>query len=417
MSLFDNIKNAWNVFNRKDSYGINVMSTETGRSSGTFRGSRSALAAPVYNRIALDVSTIDFKHKKTDSLTGFTEILDSELSKRLSYSANLDQTGRAFIQDAVYMMMDAGHAVLVPTVTTTNPDTTDAYDIKELRVGRVVEWFTESVRVNVYDMRTGNREDVVLPKSSVAIVYNPLYDVMNDQNGTLSRLLEKLNNLDKIDSNIANGRLRLLIKLPYSVQTKIKKQEAEERIKQLEEQIAMSRSGIGYLDATEDITDLSAPLENTILDEINQLTTQFYNQLGLSAAVFDGTAKEDELRIYYSRTIDPVVEAIVDEINRKFISQTARTQGQVIVYHRNPFKLMPIDKVATIADTFKRNEILNTDEIRELIGYDPANEPGTNELSNPNIADVNQDTANPSLDVAATGSKDPSALEADATDV
>lgn len=417
MSLFDNFKNAWNAFNQEPNPGqMLVSSNERGRSATSFTTTRSALAGPVYNRIALDVSTIDFIHTKKDTLTEFTQPVESELIKRLTYSANIDQTGRAFIQDAVYTMMDYGHVVLVPVATTTNPKDTDAYDINELRVGRVVEWFTDSVRVDAYDSISGSRQQLIMQKKNVAIIYNPLYDVMNDQNGTLSRLLKKLSNLDAIDTNIANGRLRLLIQLPYAVKTETKKKEAADRVKALEDQLSNSRNGIGYIDQSEKINDLGVPLDNNILDEIQQLTTQFYNQLGLSANVFDGTAKEDELRIYYSRTIDPIVEAITDEINRKFISQTGYTQGQRIIYHRDPFKLMPVDKVATIADTFKRNAILSTDEIRSLIGYAPKNDETSGELYNPNIADVNQDSAAESTDVAATGSADPSALESDNLD-
>lgn len=415
MSLFDSFKNAWNAFTDKQlPVGQHTMvSSDMRGRTRSFSVSGSSIAGPVYNRIALDVSTIDFVHKKTYEGLNYTETTRSSLIDRLTYSANIDQSGRTFIQDAVYTMMEEGHVVLVPVDTTVDPRNTDAYDINELRVGTVVEWFTDSVRVDVYNGKTGTREQVIMQKKNVAIIYNPLYDVMNDKNGTLNRLLNKLSNLDQIDADAANGRLRLLIQMPYSVKTALKKKEAEDRVKQLSDQLTANRSGIGYIDGAEKITDLNNPIENNILDEIKQLTTQFYNQLGLSESVFDGTAKEDELRIYYTRTIDPVVEAIVDEINRKFISQTAYTQGQRITYHRDPFKLMPVDKVATIADTFIRNEVLSADEVRELVGYDARNEPGTTELNNPNIAAVNQETAGTSPDVAAPDAKDPSALDSD----
>lgn len=415
MSLFDSIKNAWSVFTPKPVSFNNglVTSTQQGRGSQGYSTSRSSLSGPVYNRIALDVSVIDFVHTKTDDLTNYSVPMESEIINRLTRSANIDQTGKTFIQDAVYTMMEEGCVALVPVETTADPAITDAYDIKELRVGTVVEWFADSVRVDVYDQNDGLHKQVIMKKKNVAIIYNPLYDVMNDRNGTLKRLTKKLNNLDKIDDNIANGRLQLFIQFPYQIATKLKKKEAEERVKTIEEQISNSRNGIAYLDGTEKITDLGHPIDNNIHDEIAQLTTQFYNQLGLSENVFNGTAKEEELRVYYSRTIDPIVQAFVDEISRKFISQTAYSQGQRISYHRDPFKLMPVDKVATISDTMVRNEILSKDEVRKLIGYAPRNEEGSDELSNPNIAAVNQDTAGTASDVAAPDSKDGSALDSD----
>ena len=416
MSLFDRAKNAWNVFTKNDDFrGLTqVPSMFQGRSSGSrFTTERSSIADPVFNRIALDVSSIDLKMQKKDAITEYVQDRNDLLIQRLTYSANIDQTGRAFMQDLVYTMMTEGHAVLVPTEVDVDPRDTDSYDIQEMRVGTVVQWMTNDVMLNVYNTNSGMREQVLMPKKNVAIVYNPLFNVMNDSTGTLRRLIRKLSNLDEIDEDIVQGRLRLLIKLPFPVKTESKVKEAERRVQLLENQIAKSRNGIGYIDASEDVKDLGNPLDNNILDEIKHLTVQFYNQLGLSEGVFDGTAKEDELRVYYSRTIDPIMQAIVDEINRKFISKTSYTQGVRVKYHRDPFKLMPIDKVATIADTFKRNELLDTDEIRELIGFDARNEPGTKGLTNPNIATVNNETAGTTTDVAATGSKDGSALDSD----
>lgn len=416
MKFTDRLSSAWSVFKtgyKPEGVGYGSSIPQQGAHRGRLYA-KNSIAGPVFNRIALDVSGVDIRHVKLDESTGHENPFPSELQSRLDFSANIDQSGKAFIQDVVYTMLEEGHAAIIPVDTTEDIISTSGYDILSWRVATVREWLPKSVRVNVYDDTTGLYQDILLPKTDVAIIQNPLYAALNDNTGTLQRLIRKLSQLDTIDEDIANGKLRLILQLPFAVKGETRRKQAEDRIHEFEEQIAKGRYGIAYSDNTEHITQLNQEVQNGILDEIKALTAEFYNQMGLSESVFNGTAKEDELRIYYSRTVDPVVQAIVDELNRKFISVTARSQGQKLVAHRDPFKLVPVDKVATIADTFKRNAILSTNEIRRIIGYEPTSDEGADDLVNPNIAAKNQDVAGSSTSVAAEGN--PSALETDKSD-
>jgi HK97 family phage portal protein len=403
VNITDRFKRAWSVFN-SDYNPTTEFGSYSGSSSFTQKRGRfneNYISGPVFNRIALDVSGVDIQEVTVD-YSGKEWPQSSKLNDRLTYSANIDQTGRAFIQDIVHTMLTNGHAVIVPIDTTSSPISTDAYDILSWRVGTVTQWMSRDVRVNVWDDHTSLFKEIVMPKEKVAIIQNPIYGALNDANGTLQRLLGKLNQLDQIDDELANGKLNLIMQLPYVVKGEARRAQANQRIAEFEDQVSKGKYGVAYADGTEKITQLNRSLDNNILSEIEALTTQFYNQLGLSASVFNGTAKEDELRIYYSRTVDPIVESILDEMNRKFISLTAYTQGHRISSHRDPFKLMPTDKVATVADTFIRNAILTTNEMRKIIGYTPSDNESADELFNPNIAAVNQDTAGANLDVAGS---------------
>lgn len=391
MKFTDRIKHGWNAFlNRDPTYNYRDLG---GPSYGYrpdrmrfTRGNERSIVTSVYNRIALDAASIDIMHVQLDKDDRFESIRDSALNECLTRNANIDQTGRAFIQDVVMSMLDEGCVAIVPVDTTFNPDVTNSYDINTMRTAKIVEWYPAHVKVNLYNDRTGRKEDLILPKKTVAIIENPLYAVINEPNSTMQRLIRKLNLLDVIDEQSGSGKLDLIIQLPYVIKTDARRQQAEQRRKDIEMQLSGSKYGIAYTDGTEKITQLNRPVENNLMKQIEYLTSMLYSQLGISQAVLDGTADEKVMNNYYTRTIEPIANSIVDEMNRKFISKTARTQGQKILYFRDPFKLIPISQIAEIADKFTRNEILSSNEIRQIVGRKPSSDPKADELRNSNIS-------------------------------
>lgn len=385
------IKNAWNAFRNQNpypnygdngSYGGSYLRPDRTRIST--RNERSIITS-IFNKMALDVANIDIRHCKTDKNDRFIDYVDSKLDNCLRLEANTDQTGKAFIQDVVMSMFDEGHVAIVPVDTIGDPLNTKSYEICTLRTGRVTTWYPSSVRVELYNERKGIREEITLPKYMVAIVENPLYAVMNEPNSTLQRLIRKLNLLDSIDEQSGSGKLDLIIQLPYIVKTPARRAQAEERRKDIETQLKGSKYGIAYTDGTEKITQLNRPVENNLLKQVEYLTSMLYSQLGITEGVLDGTAEEGVMSNYYSRTIEPIISAIVDEMIRKFLTKTARSQNQTITYFRDPFKLVPIEKMADIADKFTRNEILSSNEIRAVVGKKPSDDPRADMLINSNL--------------------------------
>ena len=389
MAFTDRLQHAWNAFlNRDPTYEFRdhgMISTYKPDRVRFTRGNERSIVTSVYNRIALDVSSIDINHAKLDENGRFKEVIQSGLNECLTLNANIDQTGKAFIQDVVMSMMDEGCVAIVPVDTTTNPTITGSFDINSLRTGQIIEWRPEFVKVRLYNDRTGQKEDVLLPKKSVAIIENPLYAVINEPNSTMQRLIRKLNLLDVIDEQSGSGKLDLIIQLPYVIKSEARRQQAENRRKDIEMQLAGSKYGIAYTDGTEKITQLNRPAENNLMKQIEYLTSMLYSQLGITQSVLDGTADERTMLNYYNRTIEPIISAIIDEMKRKFLTKTARTQNQSIVYFRNPFKLVPINELAEISDKFTRNEIATSNEIRQIIGWKPSDDPGADELRNKNL--------------------------------
>lgn len=389
MAFTDRLQHAWNAFlNRDPTYEFRdhgMISTYKPDRVRFTRGNERSIVTSVYNRIALDVSSIDINHAKLDENGRFKEVIQSGLNECLTLNANIDQTGKAFIQDVVMSMMDEGYVAIVPVDTTTNPTITGSFDINSLRTGQIIEWRPEFVKVRLYNDRTGQKEDVLLPKKSVAIIENPLYAVINEPNSTMQRLIRKLNLLDVIDEQSGSGKLDLIIQLPYVIKSEARRQQAENRRKDIEMQLAGSKYGIAYTDGTEKITQLNRPAENNLMKQIEYLTSMLYSQLGITQSVLDGTADERTMLNYYNRTIEPIISAIIDEMKRKFLTKTARTQNQSIVYFRNPFKLVPINELAEISDKFTRNEIATSNEIRQIIGWKPSDDPGADELRNKNL--------------------------------
>ena len=389
MAFTDRLQHAWNAFlNRDPTYEFRdhgMISTYKPDRVRFTRGNERSIVTSVYNRIALDVSSIDINHAKLDENGRFKEVIQSGLNECLTLNANIDQTGKAFIQDVVMSMMDEGCVAIIPVDTTTNPTITGSFDINSLRTGQIIEWRPEFVKVRLYNDRTGQKEDVLLPKKSVAIIENPLYAVINEPNSTMQRLIRKLNLLDVIDEQSGSGKLDLIIQLPYVIKSEARRQQAENRRKDIEMQLAGSKYGIAYTDGTEKITQLNRPAENNLMKQIEYLTSMLYSQLGITQSVLDGTADERTMLNYYNRTIEPIISAIIDEMKRKFLTKTARTQNQSIVYFRNPFKLVPINELAEISDKFTRNEIATSNEIRQIIGWKPSDDPGADELRNKNL--------------------------------
>ena len=389
MAFTDRLQHAWNAFlNRDPTYEFRdhgMISTYKPDRVRFTRGNERSIVTSVYNRIALDVSSIDINHAKLDENGRFKEIIQSGLNECLTLNANIDQTGKAFIQDVVMSMMDEGCVAIVPVDTTTNPTITGSFDINSLRTGQIIEWRPEFVKVRLYNDKTGQKEDILLPKKSVAIIENPLYAVINEPNSTMQRLIRKLNLLDVIDEQSGSGKLDLIIQLPYVIKSEARRQQAENRRKDIEMQLAGSKYGIAYTDGTEKITQLNRPAENNLMKQIEYLTSMLYSQLGITQSVLDGTADERTMLNYYNRTIEPIISAIIDEMKRKFLTKTARTQNQSIVYFRNPFKLVPINELAEISDKFTRNEIATSNEIRQIIGWKPSDDPGADELRNKNL--------------------------------
>lgn len=403
------LKHAWNAFLNNQS----VVYRDIGMSSSYrpdrprfTRGNDRSIVAPIYNRIALDVSAIDIRHVYLDENERFIDRVDSGLNYCLSDEANVDQTGRELIQDIVVSMFDEGVVAIVPVDTSFNPFNTGSYDIKTLRTGKVMEWYPSHVKVNVYNEKTGRREDVVLMKKFVGIVQNPLYAVINEPNSIMQRLIRKLNLLDAIDEQSSSGKLDLIIQLPYVVKSPMRKQQAEERRKQIEDQLVNSKYGIAYTDGTEHITQLNRPVENNLMKQVEYLTSMLYSQLGITQEVMDGSADEKTMLNYTNRTLEPILSAITEEMKRKFLTRTARSQGQSVEFFSNPFKLVPVSDLAEISDKMTRNEIMTSNEIRQIIGLKPSTDPKADELRNKNLSEPAGSTESmsneeePSLDLA-----------------
>lgn len=401
LSISSRFKNAWNAFqNKTPTSNDNGYYYRPDRVRLTTRNERSIITS-VFNRIAIDVAAIDIKHCQLDENGRFKEELSTSLNECLTVEANLDQTGRNLIQDVVMSMFDEGCVAIVPVDTSINPKDTNSYDILSLRVGKIVTWYPTQVRVEVYNERKGLKEEVTLDKSDVAIIENPLYAIMNEPNSTLQRLIRKLVLLDSIDEQSGSGKLDLIIQLPYIVKSPARKAQAEQRRTDIEKQLSGSKYGIAYTDGTEKITQLNRPVENNLMKQIEYLTSMLYSQLGITQAVLDGTADEKTMLNYYSRTVEPIVSSITGEMIRKFITKKARTQGKTILFFRDPFKLVPVNQIAEIADKFTRNEILTSNEIRQVIGRKPSDDPKADMLINSNlnqstesIADMNGNNQN-----------------------
>lgn len=391
MGLTNRLQHAWNAFMNKDptqyayrDYGIRYGSRPDRRR--LTRGNDRSIVTSVFNRIALDVAAVDMRHCKLDDSGRYSEDVNSGLNECLSLEANIDQTGRAFIQDCVLSMFDEGCVAIVPVDTTKDPLLTDSYDILTMRTGLIREWMPSHVKVSVYNERKGRREDIMVPKRTVGIIENPLYAVINEHNSTAQRLMRKLSLLDVTDEQTASGKLDLIIQLPYIVKTEARRNQANKRREDIEKQLTGSKYGIAYTDGTEKITQLNRPVENNLMTQVEYLTTQLFAQLGITQSILDGTADEKTMLNYYNRSIEPIVSAIADELKRKFLSKTARSQGQSIEAFRDPFRLVPVNDIAEIADKFTRNEILTSNEVRQIIGMKPSDDPKADELINSNIS-------------------------------
>lgn len=394
-SLGSRLRHAWNAFFNKDP---TMRHQDLGMSYGYrpdrvrfSRGNERTIVTSIYNRIALDVASVQIQHVKLDENERFSEKMKSGLNECLTLSANIDQTGRSFMQDVVASMFDEGVVALVPVDTTDDPTITGAFDIQSLRTGQIIEWYPQHIKIKVYNEKTGKKEDIVMPKNRVAIVENPLYAVINEPNSTMQRLIRKLALLDAVDEQSSAGKLDLIIQLPYTIKTETRRQQADNRRKEIETQLTGSKYGIAYTDATERITQLNRPLENNLLKQIEYLTSMLYSQLGLTQSILDGSADEKTMLNYNNRTIEPIVSAIVDELKRKFLTKTARTQGQSILFFRDPFRLVPVNDIAEIADKFTRNEIMTSNEIRQVIGMKPSSDPKADQLVNSNISQPTED--------------------------
>ena len=391
LSIGSRLQHAWNAFRNKDSpiYYNNIGPGYGYRPDRVrfSRGNERSIVTSVYNRIMLDASAINICHVRLDDNNRFIEIIESGLNICLTLEANIDQTARAFFQDAVMSMLDEGCVALVPVDTTLNSNITGSYDIQSMRTAQILEWYPEYVRVRVYNERIGRKEDIELPKSMVAIIENPLYSVMNEPNSTMQRLIRKLNLLDVIDEQSGSGKLDLIIQLPYVIKTDARRQQAEERRRQIEDQLTGSKYGIAYTDGTERITQLNRAVDNNLMSQIEYLTSMLYSQLGITQSILDGTADDKTMLNYYNRTIEPIISAIVDEMKRKFLTKTARSQKQSILFFRDPFKLVPIADISEIADKFTRNEIMTSNEIRQIVGMKPSDDPKADELRNSNISE------------------------------
>lgn len=389
IKLGSRVKRAFNAF-----FNDNRITNQHSYSGSYYRPDRvmlrysteKSIVTSIINKIALDVSSIEIKHCRLDKDDRFKEIIDSDLNNVLSLEANIDQTARAFIQDVVMSMLGEGVVAIIPVDTSVDPNETGSYDIYTMRTGRIVTWYPDRIRVEVYNDRVGERQEITVLKKDAAIIENPMFSVMNEHNSTLQRLIRKLNLLDVIDEQSGSGKLDLIIQLPYVIKSEARRQQADERRKEIERQLTGSKYGIAYTDGTEKITQLNRAAENNLMKQIEYLTSMLYGQLGISQTVLDGTADENTMNNYFTRTIEPIISSIVDELNRKFITKTGRTQKQKIMFFRDPFKLIPISQIAEIADKFTRNEILSSNEIRGIVGRKPSNDPKADQLVNSNIS-------------------------------
>lgn len=404
-SFGSRLRHAWNAFFNKDP--TYTISSSVGRGMSyrpdrlrLTRGNERTIVTSVYNRIAMDVSAIAIRHVRIDENDRFLEVINSGLNNCFSIEANIDQTGRAFIQDVVMSMLDEGCVAIVPVDTTINPEQSSSYDILTMRTGKIVEWYPQHVKVRVYNELTGEKQDIVLSKKVVGIIENPLYAVINEPNSTMQRLIRKLNLLDFIDEHNSSGKLDLIIQLPYVVKSLKRQEQAEKRRKDIEDQLIGSKYGIAYTDGTERITQLNRPVENNLMSQIEYLTSMLYGQLGITQGVLDGTADEKTMLNYYDRSIEPFLSAIVDECKRKFLTKTARSQLQSIKYFRDPFKLVPVSEIAEVADKMTRNEIMSSNEIRQIIGMKPSSDPKADELRNKNLNQNNEELRAESRNIA-----------------
>jgi len=415
MTLGSRLRHAWNTFLSRDplSYRYSFGPSYSYRPDRPIfsRGNERSIVTSVYNRIALDVSSMTIQHVRLDENDRFKEVIESGLNNCLNLEANIDQTGRAFVQDIVMSMLDEGCVAIVPVDTTFNPKETGSFDISTMRTGKILEWYPQHVKVRVYNDRKGEKEDIFVPKSTVAIVENPFYSVMNEPNSTMQRLIRKLNLLDAIDEQSGSGKLNLIIQLPYVIKTAARRQQAEERRKDIEEQLSGSKYGVAYTDGTEHVVQLNRPVDNNLMSQIEYLTSMLYSQLGLTQGIMDGSADEKTMQNYYTRTIEPILSAIVDEMKRKFLTKTARSQKQSILFFRDPFKLVPVGEIAEISDKMTRNEIMTSNEIRQKIGMKPSTDPKADELRNSNLsapaenAPKSQPTTTPKEDNVQNGTE------------
>ena len=389
MSFGSRLKHAWNAFTGTDY--TTYQDVGPGYSSRPdrirlTRGNERSIITSVYNRIALDVAALNVQHIRLDENGRFLSVIQDGLNTCLTVEANIDQTARAFIQDIVVSMLDEGCVAIVPVDTTYDPSVTGSYDIQTMRVGKILDWYPQHVRVRLYNERTGTKENILVPKSTVAIVENPLYAVVNEPNSTMQRLIRKLNLLDVIDEQSGSGKLDLIIQLPYVIKTEARRQQAENRRKDIEAQLSGTKYGIAYADGTERITQLNRSVNNNLMSQIEYLTSMLYSQLGITQSILDGTADEKTMLNYNNRTIEPIISAIVDEMKRKFLTKTARSQSQSISFFRDPFKLVPVNDIAEIAAKVTRNEIMTSNEIRQVIGMKPSDDPRADELRNKNLS-------------------------------
>lgn len=391
MALMDRLKHAWNTFKNKDPTQVNW---NIGPSYGYrpdrmryTRGNERSIVTAVYNRIAMDVAAVNLKHIRLDENDRYKETIDSGLNNCLSVEANLDQTGRAFIQDLVASMLDEGCVAAVPTDADDEPEDSGNFKVYTLRTGKILEWYPRHVKVEVYNEQEGQRQQIIIPKSTVPLIENPMYSVMNEPNSIYQRLVRKLTLLDVVDEQTSSGKLDLIIQLPYIIKTEARREQAEKRRKNIEKQLSEGKYGIAYTDGTERITQLNRPVENNLMKQIEYLTSMFFSQLGITQSILDGTADEKTMLNYYNRTIEPILSAIADEMKRKFLTPTARSQKQTIAYFRDPFKLVPVNDIAEIADKFTRNEIMTSNEIRQVIGMKPSSDPNADVLRNKNLSD------------------------------
>lgn len=417
MSFGSRLKHAWNAFtgNIQMNYRDLGMSysyrADRPRMS---RGNERSIVTSVYNRIALDVAALNVQHVRLDENGRFLSVIDDGLNNCLTLEANVDQTARSFIQDVVISMFDEGSVAIVPVDTTTDPNVSGSYDIQSLRVGQILDWYPQYIRTRVYNEQTGRKEDIVVPKSAVAIIENPLYAVINEPNSTMQRLIRKLNLLDVIDEQSGSGKLDLIIQLPYVIKTEARRQQAENRRKDIESQLSGSKYGIAYTDGTEHITQLNRSVNNNLMSQIEYLTSMLYSQLGITQSILDGTADEKTMLNYNNRTIEPIISAIVDEMKRKFLTKTARSQRQSISFFRDPFKLVPVNDIAEIADKFTRNEIMTSNEIRQVVGMKPSEDPRADELRNKNLsAPSGSDQQSEEMPIAEVDSVEGSASDLD----
>lgn len=391
MGLIQDLKRSWDAFRNRDPTTVNTYaygeSNYSNPGKATLRyGIEKSILASIYNRIAIDCAAIDIRHVRVDQNGRYKEDIDDSLNQCLTVSPNLDQIPRSFRQDLCLSLFDEGYVAVVPVEADFDPTSTGSYQILELRRGRIIEWFPEHVRLECYNQKSGRVEEIIMPKKVTAIVENPFYSVMNAPNSTFKRLVQKLNYLDAIDQQSASGKMDLIIQLPYVIKNENKREQAETRRKDIEVQLTGSKYGIAYIDGTERITQLNRPVENNLLAQVDYLTKELYTRLGLTTGIFDGTASEDEKLWYNNGTIEPIVSAFTDEMKRKFLTKTARSQGQSIMFFRDPFKLAPISQVAELGDKLTRNEILTSNEFRAIIGFKPSDDPKANELRNSNIA-------------------------------